>query len=92
MFWEKNVVFSYIQVFRAGSISTSWKWKLSPGKLPSLVLGLILKWMFFNILSRKLGKNVNLFYTNMNFVKKSNRKSIMLFKVRDVEIEPGCGN
>ena len=46
-------------------------------------------WIFY-ILSCKLGKNVNLFHINMNFVKVK-RKIITLFNVRDVEIEPGCG-
>ena len=52
----------------------------------------------FNIFFRKLDKNANRFYLNMNFLKKSNRKRITLFNVTDVEIqldveiEPGCGN
>ena len=39
-------------------------------------------------IAEQLGKNVNLFHLNMNFFLKSNRKSISLFNVRDVENEP----
>ena len=59
---------------------------------------IIKKWIFFNILSHKLGKNVNLFHLNMNFLKSQTEKvsrflmSGMWKLSLDVEIEPGCGN
>ena len=51
----------------AGSISTSVMWKLSPGKLPFPRTWNTIEMVIFYILSRKLDKNVNLFYLNMNF-------------------------
>ena len=38
-----------------------WCGNWAPENFRSLIRGIILKWIFFNILSRKLGKNVNLF-------------------------------
>ena len=35
---------------------------------------MIWKWIFCNILSRKLCKNVNLFYLNINFLKSQTEK------------------
>ena len=70
-----------------GSISTSWiGCGLNPGKLPFPRTRNNIKMDIFNI-PRKLGKNVNLSPKHELFLK-SNRKSITLFNIRDVEIEP----
>ena len=57
-----------------GSFSTSWMWKMSPGKLPCPLTWNNIKNIFFNIPYRKLGKNVILFHLNMNFFKVKQKK------------------
>ena len=46
----------------------------APKNFRSLVRGIIKKWIFFNILSRKLGKNVNLFHLKWTFLKVKQKK------------------
>ena len=73
-----------ISFLTGGSFSTSWMWKMSPGKLPCPRSWNNIKKIFSNIPWRKQGKNVNLFHPKHELFKKSNRKSITLFKCRDV--------
>ena len=71
--------------------------KWAPENFRALVRGIIWKKIYFNIPSRKLGKNVNLFHLNMNFFK-SRTEKVPRFLIAgmwklslDVENEPGCG-
>ena len=94
----KRLFFTYIRggiSFNTGSsFSTSWMWKMSPGKLLCPRMWNNIKKIFFNRPSRKLGKNVNLFHQNMNFFN-SQAEKVSRFLIAgmwklslDVENEP----
>ena len=54
---RKEFIRGGISFNSGGSFSTSWKWKMSPGKLPCPRTWNNIKKIFFNIPSRKLGKS-----------------------------------